>query len=218
VAIVWPCPLAVDAYAAAGRDLGFPRQDCPACAGAIGSMSLRPRVHGCARGWRFRLILGSRCTLTRLSFQALQTGSGALCASIPTGMVGPVPKLIVPPSEIGAESQGRRCSSSRRSLRARARPRLPTRSRCALTGKSPTSTGRGGRPQRRSLPRPVLRPRRRLRRRWPGVGLRPWGPADARRAAHWQRPQIKTGHTTGTPMQREAVFLATHRPVRGHRV
>ena len=24
VAIVWPCPLAVDAYAAAGRDLGFP--------------------------------------------------------------------------------------------------------------------------------------------------------------------------------------------------
>jgi hypothetical protein len=25
VAIVWPCPLAVDAYAEAGRDLGFPR-------------------------------------------------------------------------------------------------------------------------------------------------------------------------------------------------
>jgi len=35
VAIVWPCPLAVDAYAAAGRDLGFPRPDCPSCAGPL---------------------------------------------------------------------------------------------------------------------------------------------------------------------------------------
>jgi hypothetical protein len=31
VAIVWPCPLAVDAYAAAGRDAEFPRPDCPSC-------------------------------------------------------------------------------------------------------------------------------------------------------------------------------------------
>ena len=35
VAIVWPCPLAVDADAAAGRDLGFPRPDCPSCAGPL---------------------------------------------------------------------------------------------------------------------------------------------------------------------------------------
>ena len=35
MAIVWPCPLAVDAYAAAGRDLGFPRPDCPSCAGPL---------------------------------------------------------------------------------------------------------------------------------------------------------------------------------------
>ncbi len=35
VAIVWPCPLAVDAYATAGRDLGFPRPDCPSCAGPL---------------------------------------------------------------------------------------------------------------------------------------------------------------------------------------
>ncbi len=35
VAIVWPCPLAVDAYAAAGRDLGFPRPDCPSCGGPL---------------------------------------------------------------------------------------------------------------------------------------------------------------------------------------
>ena len=31
MAIVWPCPLAVDAYVAAGRGLGFPRPDCPSC-------------------------------------------------------------------------------------------------------------------------------------------------------------------------------------------
>jgi len=36
----------------------------------------------------------------------LGMAAGALCASIPTGMAGPVPKLIVPLSEIGAESQG----------------------------------------------------------------------------------------------------------------
>jgi hypothetical protein len=33
-----------------------------------------------------------------------------------------------------------------------------------------------------------------------------------------QRPQIKTGHTIRTPIQRRAVFLATRWPARGHRV
>jgi transposase-like protein len=31
VAIVWPCPLPVDAYAAAGREVEFPRPGCPSC-------------------------------------------------------------------------------------------------------------------------------------------------------------------------------------------
>jgi hypothetical protein len=35
VAIVWPCPLSVDAYAAAGREAEFPRPDCPSCAGPL---------------------------------------------------------------------------------------------------------------------------------------------------------------------------------------
>jgi len=35
VAIVWPCPLAVDAYAAAGREVGFPQPSCPSCAGPL---------------------------------------------------------------------------------------------------------------------------------------------------------------------------------------
>jgi uncharacterized protein DUF6431 len=35
VAIVWPCPLPVDAYMAAGRRVEFPRPACPACAGPL---------------------------------------------------------------------------------------------------------------------------------------------------------------------------------------
>jgi hypothetical protein len=35
VAIVWPCPLSVDAYAAAGREVEFPRPGCPSCAGPV---------------------------------------------------------------------------------------------------------------------------------------------------------------------------------------
>ena len=35
MAIVWLCPLAVDAYAASGRDVGFPRPACPSCAGPL---------------------------------------------------------------------------------------------------------------------------------------------------------------------------------------
>jgi len=35
VAIVWPCPLSVDAYVAAGRRAEFPRPDCPSCGGPL---------------------------------------------------------------------------------------------------------------------------------------------------------------------------------------
>lgn len=35
VAIVWPCPLSVDAYVAAGREVEVPRPDCPCCGGAM---------------------------------------------------------------------------------------------------------------------------------------------------------------------------------------
>src|SRR3974390_527165 len=35
VAIVWPCPLPVDAYVAAGSQVEFPRPDCPSCAGRL---------------------------------------------------------------------------------------------------------------------------------------------------------------------------------------
>jgi hypothetical protein len=35
VAIVWLCPLTVDAYADAGRAAEVPRPDCPSCAGPV---------------------------------------------------------------------------------------------------------------------------------------------------------------------------------------
>jgi len=35
VAIVWPCPLPVDAYVAAGRRVEVPRPVCPSCAGPL---------------------------------------------------------------------------------------------------------------------------------------------------------------------------------------
>jgi hypothetical protein len=39
VAIVWPCPLTVDAYVVAGREVEFPRLDCPSCTGPMGLWS-----------------------------------------------------------------------------------------------------------------------------------------------------------------------------------
>jgi hypothetical protein len=33
--MVWPCPLPVDAYVAAGREVKFPRPACPSCAGPL---------------------------------------------------------------------------------------------------------------------------------------------------------------------------------------
>jgi len=35
MSIVWPCPLTVDEYAAAGRAVRVPRPDCPACPGPV---------------------------------------------------------------------------------------------------------------------------------------------------------------------------------------
>src|ERR1019366_2356961 len=51
VAIVWPCPLSVDAYAAAGREVEFPRPDCPSCAGLLVFWS----------GYRRYVRAGGRC-------------------------------------------------------------------------------------------------------------------------------------------------------------
>jgi hypothetical protein len=51
VAIVWPCPLSVDAYVSAGREVEFPRPDCPSCAGPLVFWS----------GYRRHVRAGGRC-------------------------------------------------------------------------------------------------------------------------------------------------------------
>jgi transposase-like protein len=35
MAIVWPCPLSVESYAAAGREIEVPRPDCPQCGSSM---------------------------------------------------------------------------------------------------------------------------------------------------------------------------------------
>ena len=51
MAIVWPCPLSVDAYAAAGGGLEFPRPDCPSCGGPLVFWS----------GYRRHVRVAARC-------------------------------------------------------------------------------------------------------------------------------------------------------------
>jgi hypothetical protein len=80
VAIVWPCPLAVDAYAAAGRDLGFPRPDCPSCAGPLVFWpGYRRYVREAGRYWKI-FVPRLRCARCGVS-HALLTAIGAAFAA-----------------------------------------------------------------------------------------------------------------------------------------
>lgn len=67
VAIVWPCPLSVDEYAAAGRDVDVPRPDCPRCGGATTRWSgyrRFVRVGGLARAIFVPRVRCGRCGRT----------------------------------------------------------------------------------------------------------------------------------------------------------
>jgi hypothetical protein len=67
VVIVWPCPLGVDAYARAGRDVGFPRPGCPGCAGPMVFWSgYRRWVREAGRCWRI-FVPRVRCGPCRVS-------------------------------------------------------------------------------------------------------------------------------------------------------
>jgi hypothetical protein len=70
VATVWPCPLPVDAYAATGRDVVFPRLDClrargRRCCGRVTGAS--------ARGWPVPedLRAGQRCGPCQVTYAVL---------------------------------------------------------------------------------------------------------------------------------------------------
>jgi hypothetical protein len=71
VAIVWPCPLGVDAYVAAGRDVEFPRLDCPSCAEPMGLWSGYWRYVRATRRCRKIFVPRERCGCCQVSHALL---------------------------------------------------------------------------------------------------------------------------------------------------
>ena len=71
MAIVWPCPLAVDAYAAAGRDVLFPRLACPSCARPLVFWSGYRRYVRAAGRCRKIFVPRLRCARCRVSHALL---------------------------------------------------------------------------------------------------------------------------------------------------
>src|SRR6266542_2921121 len=66
VAIVWPCPLSVEEYQAAGRGVRVPRADCPECDRPMVVWSGYQRYlrDGCGRIWRV-WVVRARCRWCR---------------------------------------------------------------------------------------------------------------------------------------------------------
>jgi Domain of unknown function (DUF6431) len=62
VAIVWPCRMSIEQYAAAGRDVPVPRPHCPTCSEDLSFEGSYPRVVRDAHGKRWALrIRRGRC-------------------------------------------------------------------------------------------------------------------------------------------------------------
>lgn len=62
MAIVWPCPLSVDAYVAAGRRIEVPRPECPDCAVPMNRWSGYSRFVRDAGRCRAIFVPRARCT------------------------------------------------------------------------------------------------------------------------------------------------------------
>jgi hypothetical protein len=71
VAIVWPCPLPVDAYVAAGRQVEVPRPVCPSCAGPLVFWSGYWRHVRAAGRCRKMFVPRLRCGTCRVSHALL---------------------------------------------------------------------------------------------------------------------------------------------------
>src|SRR6266498_167421 len=72
VAIVWPCPLSVEEYQAAGRGVRVPRADCPECDRPMVFWSGYQRYlrDGCGRIWRV-WVVRARCRWCRVTHALL---------------------------------------------------------------------------------------------------------------------------------------------------
>ena len=71
MAIVWPCPLTVDAYVVAGREVEFPRLDCPSCGGPMVLWSGYWRHVRAAGRCRRIFVPRERCGACRVSHALL---------------------------------------------------------------------------------------------------------------------------------------------------
>ena len=71
MAIVWPCPLPAGAYVAAGRQVEFPRPDCPSCAGPLVFWSGYRRFVRVAGRCRKIFVPRVRCGRCRVSHALL---------------------------------------------------------------------------------------------------------------------------------------------------
>ena len=71
MAIVWPCPLPVDAYVAAGRKVQVPRPVCPSCAGPLVFWSGYWRHIRAAGRCRKMFVPRLRCAPCRVSHALL---------------------------------------------------------------------------------------------------------------------------------------------------
>ncbi len=71
MAIVWPCPLPVDAYVAAGREVEVPRPVCPSCAGPLVFWSGYWRHVRAAGRCRKMFVPRVRCAPCRVSHALL---------------------------------------------------------------------------------------------------------------------------------------------------
>src|SRR5260221_14632371 len=116
VAMVWPCPLPVDAYVAAGRQVEFPRPACPACAGPLVLWSGYWRQVRAAGRCRKIFVPRLRCGACRVSHALLPAfvlawrldvaeTVGAVIAEVVGGGFGARP---------AAAARGVRCTSAGR--------------------------------------------------------------------------------------------------------
>ena len=78
MAMVWPCPLTAGAYVAAGREVEFPRPDCPACAGPMMFWSGYRRHVRAAGRCRKIFVPRLRCAPCRVSHALLPAFTLAL--------------------------------------------------------------------------------------------------------------------------------------------
>lgn len=74
VAIVWPCPLSVEQYQAAGRGVGVPRADCPDCGQPMVFWSGYQRYLRDGRGRIWRVwVVRAKCRWCRVSHALLRS-------------------------------------------------------------------------------------------------------------------------------------------------